>query len=213
MISPFISFLGLARNDTELLGEALSQWRGLSSALIRDNLYVHMSGGANADSRLWTTGSGWMLAGLMRILASIDAAGPSSAAQLAGDVAAAKDTAAAVFKALFAELKDEGADAARIPNFLRNSGGGDLESAGTAIVAAAFYRFYALAPDLAKPMEADANRAYNGVMKQLQDGVLRGCVDPSGQGAVSFARIMDEPSPEGQSFVVLMYAARQDAKI
>jgi len=206
MIPPFMAFLGLATKNPDLLEQALQQWTLTSDMLLENGLYFHTT---TFDHGYWATGNGWMLAGLMRVLASIRAAGFED--RFSNDIAAAEKTAADVFKTLFQQLGDDG----RLPNYMKN---GDWErskadSAGTAMVVAAYYRFYALNQGLAAPMKDDANRAYNGVVNKLNDeGWLTEVVNP--EGTSNGFNVADwVKSPEGQTFTAMMHVARKDAGV
>jgi hypothetical protein len=209
MIPPFIAYLGLATGNADLLSQALDQWTCVSDTLLTgDNIYSHITQADFADTGLWATGNGWMLMGLMRVLASINASGFATDARFADRVAAAEQTAVKVFTALFAQLTEDN----RLPNYLLNTGDSAGDSAGTAAVVAAFYRFYKLNKGLATPFIAAADRAFGGVVDKVSnEGWLTWVVDPSGNGGFNVADWVK--SPEGQTFTLLMYQARTDAGI
>lgn len=206
MIPPFLAYLGLTTHNTNLLKEALEQWTLTSSGLLdpAQNLYRHVNGW---DARFWATGNGWMLAGLMRVLASIKSSGDKS---LAAQVAQAEQTAANVFKALFSRLDGSG----RLPNYMDQTNA-DLthgDSAGTTAVVSAYYRFLVLRPDLAAPMKAQADKAFGAVVNKVNsDGWLTLVVDPQGTNGFRVYPEQNTRSPEGQALLGAMWAARTAA--
>lgn len=97
------------------------------------------------------------------------------------------------------------------------------ESAGTALVVAAFYRYSVMAPSAVSPFQREkADLAFKGVLKKLDnDGWLQQVcllyvmeltsqvVDPSGKNGFNVDD--DAISPEGQSFLGMLWAARTAA--
>lgn len=84
------------------------------------------------------------------------------------------------------------------------------EAAGTAIVVAAYYRFINMYPDQASAStDAAAEKAFDGVVVKIDsEGWLTSVVNPMGPWEINGAR-----SPEGQSFVGMMWAARTKASL
>ncbi|BEJ12619.1 hypothetical protein CspHIS471_0210790 [Cutaneotrichosporon sp. HIS471] len=206
MIPPFLAYLGLTTNNTALLEQALDQWLLTSSALLdtNHNLFRHLN---TFDTRFWATGNGWMLAGLMRVLASIKAAG---GAGLGSKVAEAEDIAARVFQSLFNRLDDSD----RLPNYMEETDPAltHADSAGTTAVVGAFYRFLVLRPDLARGMKPAAERAFSGVVNKVDgEAWLTAVVDPQGTNGFLVYPGQDTRSPEGQSLLAIMWAARTAA--
>ncbi|GMK59287.1 hypothetical protein CspeluHIS016_0703020 [Cutaneotrichosporon spelunceum] len=206
MVPPFLAYLGLTTNNTALLEQALDQWLLTSSALLdtTHNLYRHLN---TWDTRFWATGNGWMLAGLMRVLASIAAGG---AGRLVSKVSEAESIAARVFVALFDRLDDS----SRLPNYMDevDPALAHADSAGTAAVIGAFYRFLMLRPDLARPMQGAAERAFAAVVDKIDpDGWLTAVVDPQGTHGFLVYPGAQTRSPEGQSLLAIMWAARTAA--
>lgn len=85
-------------------------------------------------------------------------------------------------------------------------GGG--ETAGTALTVAAYYRFITMFPESATDTDvAAAERAFDGVVSKIDsNGWLTSVVNPMGPWVIDGAQ-----SPEGQSFLGMMWAARTKA--
>lgn len=199
MIPPVLAFLGLVQNDNNQLGEAIRQWNALADSLASPRGdFVHVP---DFDPHTWTSGTGWMLMGLARVLASIEAAGQTSS--LGADIGAAVGKAKRALSAALSAQKDDG----RIPNYTDKDS--SPETSGTAAIAAAFYRLASLKSEFADADLAQrAEKAYRGVMAQVgEDGVVNGSVDPSG---ANFNNAGTNDSPEGHAFVALMWAARRE---
>lgn len=199
MIPPVLAFLGLVQDDVSLLSEALEQWTKVADALADERgTFRHVP--SEFDPHAWTSGTGWMLMGLARVFASITEAGHE--AEFTAQINVAKDKAR---RALFAAYGAQTPDG-RIPNYSDRDS--PAETAGTAAVTAAYYRLLLQHPSTFGDewLFAAAEKAYDGVMKQVSDdGTVSGCVDPSGAD-FNNANISD--SPEGHAFVPLMWAAR-----
>lgn len=199
MVPPVLAFLGLVDGDSSLLSEALEQWNQVADALADERgTFRHVPG--EFDPHAWTSGTGWMLMGLARVFASVTEAGQD--AELADQINGAKEKAR---RALFAALGAQ-TDDGRIPNYSDRAS--PAETAGTAAVAAAYYRLLLQHPDTfgdAWLFDA-AEKAYKGVFAQVgEDGTVNGCVDPSGD---DFDNANTNDSPEGHAFVALLWAAR-----
>lgn len=196
MIPPFFAYLGLASHNRGLLEDALYQWTGISNGLLdgATGLWRHQNPG---DDKIWLTGNGWMLMGLMRVIASI------RASRFDINTSDAENIAARAFKSLFDSADSEGI----MQNVL---GDNTQECAGTAGVVAAFYRFLVINPGLAEPMKAQAEKSFGGLVNKIDDqGKLMSVVDPSGGNG--FNMNDGRASPEGQAFIMLMWAARTAA--
>jgi len=73
------SDLGLATNSTDLLKDAMNQFRNESGYLLNQeknqektqetNIYQHVN--QEWGNQYWTTGNGWMTYGLMRVVSPI----------------------------------------------------------------------------------------------------------------------------------------------
>lgn len=199
MIPPVLAFLGLVQGDSSLLSEALEQWNKVASALADDRgTFRHVP--SEFDPHAWTSGTGWMLMGLARVFASISEAGKEDA--YTAQINEAKEKAKRALHAAFGAATEDG----RIPNYSDRDS--PAETAGTAAVAAAYYRLLLQHPDTFgdETLFNAAEKAFDGVMRQVSDdGTVHGCVDPSGAD-FNNANISD--SPEGHAFVPLMWAAR-----
>ncbi|WVQ84673.1 hypothetical protein IAT38_006828 [Cryptococcus sp. DSM 104549] len=210
MIPPSIAYLGLDITSYTLIKEAIDQFTHESAQMLNTdvNIYNHIP---NWDARLWATGNGWMTYGLMRDIASAHASGLE--ALVWPEINQAQTTIANVFEALFGQLDDQ----SLLPNYMLQSNQtltvGD--TAGTALVVAAYYRFREIAPWLASDELTDkAEQAFDGVVAKIDsDGWVTHAVDP--MGTYTWTVYPDDPtmhSPEAQAFAAKMWRARTEAR-
>ncbi|KAH7350428.1 hypothetical protein BKA66DRAFT_516399 [Pyrenochaeta sp. MPI-SDFR-AT-0127] len=188
MVPPTLAYQAVAVKDQALLREAVNQ-----ISLYRDALQDRSTGlwrhivGSRTDAGAWSTGNGWVLGGIARVLATIKHWPTSS-------------TWATEQQRLITGL---------LRNYISTSSTFP-EAAGTAMIAANIYRFAVLAPDVFAKSNyltwADAARA--AVVKSIgSDGVLRPVINP-------YKYLENSPygdtSPEAQDFAVLLYVAYRD---
>ncbi|GFZ48818.1 hypothetical protein JCM24511_06567 [Saitozyma sp. JCM 24511] len=216
MIPPFPAYLGLSTGNQALLNISLAQWLLESSALLDTtvNIFRHIN---DWDARLWATGNGWMLYGAVRVLASVQSYSSSGSATdnaISSEVAQIQTTLSGVFTALFNQLDNN----SLIPDYM-NQPNATLaigDSSGTALTVAAFYRFLSVCStaSVSDSVKSLASKAFDGVVAQIDsNGWLGNVVDPLGTNGWVVYPGSNIRSPEGQSFVGLMWAARTAAGI
>ena len=160
--------------------------------------------------------AGWLNAQV----ASINSAGQS--ASFSSTINTYSITVSNVFTALFNQLTArpsfsepslaylQGSNL--IPDYMLGSGDGTGDTSGTAATVSAYYRFRVLAPSHTNAwMDSKASAMFDAVVSNLSDqGWLGGVVNPQYPWAVSG---YSGQSPEGQSFLGLMWAARTAAGV
>lgn len=212
MIPPSFAAIGLYKQDTSILRAAVDQWNLESSALFNPDagLWRHVH---YWDSRLWATGQAWMLGGGLRVLTSVLAAGAEG--DLARGIKEMEDTLVQALYSVLAQLDQDNL----VPNYMHE---GDPalahgDAAGTALIIASAYRFYALFPERCNDwFVAQAEKGFNGVVDKLDDeGWVHQVVDPDGTNGfiVEPYRAEAMQSPEAQAFSGMMWAARTQAGI
>jgi hypothetical protein len=91
------------------------------------------------------------------------------------------------------------------------------DAAGTALIVASAYRFYALFPERCNDwFIRQAEKGFRGVVNQLdEDGWIHHVVDPDGINGFIVEPEREPPmqSPEAQAFAGMMWAARTQAGI
>ncbi|KAI9634162.1 uncharacterized protein MKK02DRAFT_8291, partial [Dioszegia hungarica] len=210
MIPPLPAYIGLATDNIDQIRSGLNQWSLEASALLdpNDHLFRHVH---YWDSRYWATGQAWMLGGAMRVIASAHTAG--FATQLADQIAPIEEKMAQVFYAIFGKLDSHNL----VPNYM-NEPNPELshgDTAGTALIIAAFYRYYLLYPSRINQWALDqADKAFKGVVDKIDEsGWVTQVVDPDGTNGflvyINLATPMQ--SPEAQAFSGMMWAARTAA--
>ncbi|KAF8067977.1 hypothetical protein FPV67DRAFT_1167612 [Lyophyllum atratum] len=195
-------------------------------------LWQHIQGPQHDDSGLWSTGNSWAAAGMTRVLATVLKA-PFLRNKKNKENVQWRSDAVSGLTAWIKEIVDGAMDAGK------GSYAGGLvknyydkpetfgETSGSALMAATVYRMVVLSPGVFG--RSDARRKYiqwaDGIRETLGgeffdaisggdldhvdrgNGTVRPAVNPLGWGDVN---PWMTGSPEGQSFVVLLYAAWRD---
>ncbi|KAK7018324.1 hypothetical protein R3P38DRAFT_2982207 [Favolaschia claudopus] len=232
MAPPFIAYYGADTNNASLLEEAYRQCGYYREVVLfgsdsstfspvgtspTNGSWHHIVGPQSADPGLWSTGNGWAAMGMARVLATI----------LKAPVAQKAPWRATAIKDLTAWIK-EIVDGARaqpteqglLRNYLNDVSGdghGFGEISGSTILAAVAYRMVVHAPDAFDAKTyigwADEIRAVIGGNDDAGNphvtstGIVTPAVNPLGWGDTA---PWTAGSPEGNNFVVLMYAAWRD---
>ncbi|KAJ7268664.1 hypothetical protein B0H12DRAFT_1009867, partial [Mycena haematopus] len=230
MAPPFIAFFAADSNNASLLETAY-----LQCGLYREVLFFgsnattfsapgtssllawrHIVGPQSPEPGLWSTGNGWAAAGMTRVLATIIKAPVAIGTQW-------RDTATADLTAWIKEIVDGARAAPMDDGLLRNylndttTAHGFGEISGSSLIASVAYRMVILAPD-AFPVAtyvpwADGIRAVlsgndaEGNPHITSNGTATPAVNPLGWLDTT---PWTAGSPEGNNFVVLMYAAWRD---
>ena len=203
MVPPFLAYQGVATNDLSLLRESVRQIRLYREVLQEPEtgLWTHIAG-SRADGT-WSTGNGWTLAGIARVFATISHWSPSSNWQ------EEKQELIAYAQEIIDGAIDVGPEpeSGLLRNYITTS---FPEAAGTAIIAASVYRWAVIAPEIFASSKyigwADERRA--AVVRTVdENSVLSPVVNPYDYAEDS---PYGSPSPEAQSFAVMLYAAFRD---
>jgi hypothetical protein len=206
MVPPTLAYQAVAVKNQALLRESVNQ-----ISLYRDALQDKSTGlwkhivGSRADAGARSTGNGWVLGGIARVLATIKYWSTSSGwtaeqQKLIGFAKEIIDGAMRIGPESHSGL---------LHNYI-STASTFPEAAGTAMITANIYRIAVLAPDVFATTQylawADARRA--DVVKFVgPKGVLRPVINP-------YKYTENSPygntSPEAQSFAILLYAASRD---
>jgi hypothetical protein len=148
------------------------------------------------DQTLWATGNAWAVAGAARVIATMRAS--PFADDLSSEMADIQSWAAEIFEAARPHITDKGL----LRNHINDSSSFE-DSAASALVAAAGLRFSTMNltndyVDMSLTLLGGASRNVNS------SGYLNHVVNP-----MTFVNETTE-SPEGQSFMILAYAAYND---
>ncbi|PFH52600.1 hypothetical protein AMATHDRAFT_189281 [Amanita thiersii Skay4041] len=204
MVPPFIAYYGALQQGTEgteLLQVAYDQCRLYRQALRdKSGLWKHITLGNWQDNSHWATGNAWAAAGMLRVLASLK-----------------HSTEANKFSEQQADLREwiqeivSAAWSYQVPH--HQTAFGTLlnvlddpktfgDTASTALIASVTYRLAVLNKDSLHVSNAD--RAMELIKNSIdRNGWLRNTVNPYTFHSPSPP---DGHSPEGQAFVLLMYA-------
>ena len=202
----FAISLGALHCNESLLLEGYTQIQLYREALLDDSgLLEHIILGQDSQDYLhWSTGNGWAVNGMIRVLRIIQLSPFAySNMQQQSDLI---NWAATLLKNIWQYQQPDGS----ILNYIDLDPNSGLvyvfpESSGTALLAACTYRLATLAPWAISVEEADKARQYI-VGKIGSDGWLEGVVNPLNW------RAPGEHSPEGQAFTLMLAAAYRDWK-
>ncbi|KAF5376187.1 hypothetical protein D9757_009301 [Collybiopsis confluens] len=224
MAPPFLAYYAVDTSNTSLLQLAVDQCglyrqvlqANLSSSVPWDGVWEHIIGPQSADLGLWGTGNGWASAGMTRVLATVmNAPGWLTLGW--------KDQAVDNLTGWIQEIVDGAIGAPLNDGLLRNylddtsnDGHGFQDISGSSLIAAVAYRMAVLQPssfgeeyiqwadDIRTTL--GSNDA-NGNPHVTANGTVTPAVNPLGWTDTT---PYTAGSPEGNNFVVLMYAAWRD---
>ncbi|KAF5335762.1 hypothetical protein D9611_009663 [Ephemerocybe angulata] len=219
MVPPFLAYYGALTNDQSKLEEAYNQCKLYRNYLRDENtgLWRHvLLGQSGNDDGFWSTGNGWAAAGMLRVHATIKNSAFSKS--MKNQMKDLQVWVEEVHKAMYAQ-----ADSTHIfPNYLERGvteKGNFYDASGTALVAATVFR---ASIEIGKSKylndaqnswdaifsttstQADGASTFTDYPHFTQDGWLQPVVNPHSYGQEG------KQSPEGQAFVVMLYAARRD---
>jgi len=208
LVPPFFAYYAVVSSDLALLDEAVEQVR-LYRALLRDEssgLWRHVYGPRDEDSGFWSTGCGWAAMGMARTAATIRNWSPAASREKARGWSILATWVKEIVDAVIANDDDK---SGLLRNYLDDT---DYfgDTSGSALMAATVYRMAVLEPTVfGKKYVQWAEKKTIAVMKQVDHHT----------GIVAFATNPIEPtsripmvtgSSEGQSFILMLYAARLD---
>ena len=224
MAPPFLAYYAADANNYALLNNTVYQcyyYRQVLQAKISKDIpykgvWEHIIGPQSRDVGLWSTGNGWAAAGMTRVLATVQKA------VLPSYLEGWRHNAVGSLTLWIKEILDGAMGAPRAQQLLRNylndtrDGHGFGETSGSSLIASVAYRMAVIDPQV-------FGTRYVAFADNIR-GVLGG-VDASGNPHIT-SRGTATPavnpldwqdttpwtagSPEGNNFVVLMYAAWRD---
>jgi hypothetical protein len=211
MAPPFIAYYGLDQSNASLIEVAVEQCKLYREVLLSPmypSLWKHIVGNLHPDAGHWSTGNAWAAAGMTRVLATVLRTSSSCVSPQQ------RDTWANDLTYMIKEIVD---GAIMLPDdngLLRNYIDDPTwfgEISGSSLLAYVAYRMAVLRPDVfvSSPyLEwAEGVRETLGDGHVTKEGIARPAVNPLGWGD---RNPFVTGSPEGQNFVVLMYAAWRD---
>ncbi|KAF5383015.1 hypothetical protein D9615_004857 [Tricholomella constricta] len=222
MAPPFLAYYAADSSNETLLRESVEQCRYYREVLQANTtmpykgVWERIIGPKSQDAGLWSTGNGWAAAGMTRVLATVMKAPIAQNASWKLD--AIQDLTFWIMEILNGAMASS-PDRGLLRNFLNDTdlkGHGFGEISGSSLLASVVYRMAVLQPQACGDKYvrwADGIRGVlagndeNGQPHITKEGVATPAVNPAGW-------LDTEPfvngSPEGQAFVVLMYAAWRD---
>ncbi|KAM6492136.1 family 88 glycosyl hydrolase [Amanita muscaria] len=229
MAPPFIAYYGAAHDDISLLHEAVNQVANYQQVLLANRTsqaqigsWVHIVGPQSADPGLWSTGNAWAAAGMLRVLATIQKA-PVARQDPVWLNKSVRQMSFYIQQILDAAIRSPAKDGLLINYWNDGSnkdGRGYGEISGTSMLAAVAYRMatlkFAGLPDVKIRQYiswADNMRKIVGGLDSkgnphiTANGIATPAVNPLNWYDT---KPFTTGSPEGNNFVVLMYAAWRD---
>jgi hypothetical protein len=220
MAPPFLAYYAADQSNEDLLHETVKQCGYYREVLQADTTerykgaWRHIIGPDNQDLGIWSTGNGWAAAGMTRVLATVMKA---PIAKNAAWTKGAIDDLTNWIMEIIDGAMGSSIDSGLLRNYYDGPKDHDFgEISGSSLLAAVVYRMATLQPDACN--DKYINWA-DGVRKVLggndvhgnphitTDGIVTPAVNPLGW---LDTKPFTTGSPEGQTFVVLMYAAWRD---
>ncbi|WVR09593.1 hypothetical protein IAU60_006664 [Kwoniella sp. DSM 27419] len=198
MVPPFLAYYGVLHNNQTLVEEAYNQIAHYRQVLATSNgLWSHiLLGNGTYDPGLWATGNAWAAAGMLRVWATIKRSQFSDA--LSSQANDLQSWIGAIFDAAQGYITDDGL----FHNYLNDSST-FKDTSGAALFAATGFRLSTLGITDGHVM--NSIKLLTAVSSHVNStGYLGQVVNPfdfGKQGTVS---------SEGQSFVVMAYAAYKE---
>ncbi|KAL1726332.1 hypothetical protein EV714DRAFT_219502 [Schizophyllum commune] len=220
MAPPFLAYFAADKKNETLFRESVDQcsfYREVlqSNSSTTPGIWEHIIGPQSADPGLWSTGNGWAAAGCTRVLATV-------LKSPFGQTLAWKDEAVSTLTTLIKEIVDGAMAMPEDDGLLRNylndttTEHGFGEISGTSLLAAVTYRMAVLQP---QAFGADYIAWAEAVRTTLGGNDAAGLPHVTTNGTVTPAvnplgwqdtELFTAGSPEGNNFVVLLYAAWRD---
>ena len=194
--------------------------------LLASGLWTHILGPFNNDPGIWSTGNAWAAAGMMRVLATLVKAPPPLLYDGPHDTTSLKYATANLVNAIREILEAAmrlPADGGLLRNYLDDPSWFG-ETSGSALLASVAYRLTTLSSTSsmlgASKLSTSDHQKYIQWAEQIRktfgcdghitsDGIATPAVNPLDWGD---REEYTKGSPEGQNFVVLMYAAWRDCE-
>jgi rhamnogalacturonyl hydrolase YesR len=222
MVPPFLAYYAADQGHLQLLQDTVQQcelYRQILKAnttAATNGIWMHIIGPQNQATGFWSTGNAWAAAGMTRVLATV-----TKATSITDE--GWRQQAITQLTGYIQEIVDGAMNAPQDGGLLRNylddvsgDGIGFGEISGSSLLAATVYRMAVLQPTVFTSsyiVWADSLRGtlagndVNGNPHITSTGIATPAVDPMWwKDTTPFTT----GSPEGESFVVLMYAGWRD---
>ncbi|KAG8718644.1 hypothetical protein FRC09_012355 [Ceratobasidium sp. 395] len=138
MVPPFLAYYGASTSNKTLIAESYRQIKLYREVLLdKSGLWQHIRQGSFEDKGLWSTGNGWAAMGMMRVAATIKAAGYED--EFKNELEDLSNWTAGIFDAMWPLLTSD--------NLFYNYADNPktfLDAASSALMAASVYRAAAL---------------------------------------------------------------------
>lgn len=208
MVPPFLAYYGVATANVTVLKEAARQCEKYDEVLKSEKeVWKHIIGPQSQDANLWSTGNAWGVAGIARVIATL-----RKSRWDAETKEEQKALVALVKKIVDGAIKLDVDKSGLLRNYLDDASWFG-EVSGTALIAATVWRMAVLEPGVfgGKAYMDWAGRKKAEIDRRIDEktGIVAPAVNPLNWND---RKEFVTGSPEGQAFVVLLYAAWRDWK-
>ncbi|EJD00570.1 uncharacterized protein FOMMEDRAFT_112116 [Fomitiporia mediterranea MF3/22] len=224
MVPPFLAYYGVMTQNRSMVSEAYNQI-SLYRKYLRDShngsLWRHVVMGSDfQDEGFWSTGNGWAAAGMLRVLGTIQNSQYRNA--LKSETKDLRNWVNEIHDGMYAHIRDDG----MFHNYV-NDNSTFVDASSAVLLASTVYRhalltnthkhlpdaefvrkqlwsFNSSSPPSPSPSSSNDSSSLANMTHFTSDGWLTPVVNPHSFGQEG------KDSPEGQAFVVMMYAAWRD---
>ncbi|KAL5521055.1 hypothetical protein ACEPAG_8977 [Sanghuangporus baumii] len=218
MVPPFLAYDGVLKGNQSMVEEAYNQCR-LYRQYLQDwtagGLWKHILLGSWNDQGYWSTGHGWAAAGMLRVYGTIK--NSQYAHELKRELYDLKNWVSEIHDAIYPYMREDG----MFHNYANNQST-FVDAASAALIASTVYRHALLtetythiphaeyvrrklwAPKSGEGTDFADPSSFKDFVHFTSDGFLTPVVNPN-----NFV-LEGEKSPEGQAFVIQMWAAWKD---
>ncbi|KAF2455442.1 hypothetical protein BDY21DRAFT_65950 [Lineolata rhizophorae] len=215
MVPPFLAYYAIVSNEMRYMREAIDQCMLYHEVLSTGSLgkerglWHHIVGPEKKDLGYWSTSNGWAAAGMARVLATMKKWKPTAAWKEEQQMLVCY-----IQEIIDGAMRtDDGSGDGLLRNYLGDESWFG-EVSGTALLASVVYRVAVLEPEPYGDGSWDGYLAWAHSKRAAVERHVDAATGIAAPAVQPLDHLLREPlmtgSPEGQSFVVLLYAAYRD---
>jgi hypothetical protein len=209
MVPPFLAYFSIATASPTHLRLAIQQCQLYCEVLSTDDgCWRHICNLEEGEDRkkdegLWSTGNGWVVHGLSRVVATM------RKSDVCGEFVGEEKSLVNMVKSIFDNVMQLDTHPSGLLRNRLDDASSFGEVAGTALMAATVFRMAVLAPEVFGEKYVDWAIGKMGMVESCVDGET-GVVGPVINPVRDEEKLVEGVSAEAQAFVVLLEAARMD---